>query len=485
MSDQAPSMIAGRYRLDERIGSGPMGEVWRGYDTRADWTVAVRVLGAGATRDVLERHAQAVARVIHPNVAMVLDVGDQDGTPYLVTEFLTGESLEEEAARGPLPIVEACDLVGQAAAGLDAAHRAGVAHGEVEPGSFRRAASGVLKVVGFGPAGRPPSPGRIAYTAPERLAGRAAEAPADMYALGCVCYELLCGRPPFQGTPEEIAEGHRTAEPAPPSRHRPEVPAELDRLVLALLAKDPAARPSSGESVRRTLAAIARPRPAPGPVPAGAAGGAATAPQGPVAAVPVTGARFQQAGPPQAHPRAGDTAVFDLPPDDPKAASNRRLFLQLGAALVVIAAVTVGLVLWGGSRDEPVAAPTPSPATTTAPPAEPSPSPSPSPTRLVETTVPPPKATLSDSVPRGGWATWLRVFDENVTAAEGMGQIEPRTAAKAHDKIRKAARKFLEGKEDAGRDQIRDVLRDLEKGQRRGEVPTTGPLADFMRDWRL
>src|SRR5688500_10567254 len=81
MSDQAPSMIAGRYRLDERIGSGPMGEVWRGYDTRADWTVAVRVLGAGATRDVLERHAQAVARVIHPNVAMVLDVGDQDGTP--------------------------------------------------------------------------------------------------------------------------------------------------------------------------------------------------------------------------------------------------------------------------------------------------------------------------------------------------------------------------------------------------------------------
>ncbi|MFG3440462.1 serine/threonine-protein kinase [Nonomuraea sp. NPDC047897] len=476
-------MIAGRYRLDERIGSGPMGEVWRAYDTRADWTVAVRVLGAGAAREVLERHAQAVARVIHPNVAMVLDVGDENGTPYLVTEFLTGESLEEEAARGPLPVVEACDLVGQAAAGLDAAHRAGVAHGEVEPGSFRRAGSGVLKVSGFGPAGRPPSPGRIAYTAPERLDGRAAEAPADMYALGCVCYELLCGRPPFQGTPEEIAAAHRDAEPEPPSRHRREVPADLDRLVLALLAKDPATRPSNGESVRRTLAAIARPRPA------------SPSPQGPVAAVPVTGAMAAQGGQAGAAPRAGDTAVFDLPPDGPDPGSNRRLFLQLGAALAVIAAVTVGLVLWGGSRGEQAAAPTPSstppsftPSSTPAssPSSPPStPSSSPEPTALAETSAPPPKATLGDSVPRGGWETWLRAFDDNVTTAETMGTIEPRTAAKAHDKIREAARKFLKGEDEAGRDQIRHVLRDLERGQRKGEVPTTGPLADFMRDWRL
>ncbi|WP_162795265.1 serine/threonine-protein kinase, partial [Nonomuraea lactucae] len=262
-------MIADRYRLDELIGSGPMGEVWRGYDTRADWTVAVKVLGAGAaSREVLRRHAQAVARVIHPNVAMVLDVGDQDGTPYLVTEFLTGESLGEElAARGPLPIVEVCDLVGQAAAGLDAAHRAGVVHGKVEPDGFRRAGSGVLKVVGFGLAGQRPSGDRVRYSAPERLDGRPAEAAADMYALGCVCYELLCGRPPFEGTPDEVAGQHLRAEPAPPGGHRAEVPAELDRLVLAMLAKEPAARPSNGEAVRRTLAAIARPGSQPVPVP--------------------------------------------------------------------------------------------------------------------------------------------------------------------------------------------------------------------------
>lgn len=117
--------MAGRYRLDELIGRGPSGEVWRAHDERADWTVAVKILAAG-TRQELTDHAQAVARVVHPNVAMVLDIGEHDEAPFLVMEFLTGQSLGEELAeRGPLPIVEVCDLVGQAAAGLDAAHRAG------------------------------------------------------------------------------------------------------------------------------------------------------------------------------------------------------------------------------------------------------------------------------------------------------------------------------------------------------------------------
>ncbi|WP_166427707.1 serine/threonine-protein kinase, partial [Nonomuraea mesophila] len=336
-------MIADRYRLDERIGGGPMGEVWRAYDTRADWVVAVKVLGAKAagpaTREVLKQHAQAVARVIHPNVAMVLDVGDADGAPFLVTEFLTGLSLGEElAARGPLPIVEVCDLIGQAAAGLDAAHRAGVVHGQVDPHSFRRAGSGVLKAVGFGMNDKEP-PGRDPrYVAPERVAGQPAQAPGDLYALGSVCYELLCGRPPsiahapvpggpagsdVAGPPDGAGDtAGRTAggtagetpggtargadvpveagtpdggtpdgggpggpgdsrasaavgnELVPPSAHRPEVPAELDRLVLAMLAEDPARRPSGGESIRRALAAIARPRADPAAPPmTGAPGG--------------------------------------------------------------------------------------------------------------------------------------------------------------------------------------------------------------------
>jgi serine/threonine-protein kinase len=505
MSDEAPSMVADRYRLDERIGSGPMGEIWRGYDTRADWTVAVRLMtGDLASREALQRHAQAVARVIHPNVAMVLDVGEQDGTPYLVTEFLTGESLEEEAAaRGPLDVAEVCDLMGQAAGGLDAAHRAGVAHGKVEPGSFRRAGSGVLKVVGFEPAGRPPEGRRLRYAAPERLEGRPAEPPADLYALGCVCYELLCGRPPFEGSDEEVAEGHRAAQPVPPSRHRPEVPAELDRLVLALLAKDPAARPAGGEPVRRALASIARP--GSGPVPE--AGGEpvpltaeasvpVTSPSPAIipAPVPRTGDHLRH-GPPSGA-RAGDTAVYELAPEEPAPGSNRRLYVQLAAALAVIVAVTAGMVIWGSTRDRPVAGPTPSSAPATsappssAPPTSPSPEPTPTPepseiSSLTETTRPAPKGTLGVGVPAGGYDRWLRELDSRVTAEEAAGDIEPRTARKAHDKIRKAARKFLEGREEAGLSQVRELAAELRQAQARGNVASGGSLAEFLDDWRL
>lgn len=516
MSDATPSLVAGRYRLDELIGSGPMGEVWRAYDQRADWTVAVKVLDTrAATPEVLRQHAQAVARVIHPNVAMVLDVGDHEGAPYLVMEFLTGESLGEEVAgEGPLPVVEACDLIGQAAAGLEAAHRAGVVHGQIGPDSFRRAGSGVLKVVGFGLADQVPSDDGVRYRAPEVIDGRGGEAPADLYALGCVCYEVLCGRPPFDGSPEEVGELHLHAEPAPPSSHRAEVPGELDRLVLAMLAKDPAARPAGGEPVRRALAAIARPpRPQPGHSTAPQSH-PATAPQaaphsapqatsfpggapqtGQIASYPGgAGIGDTRAMPPIGFhdgggPRKGDTAIYDAPPPGPP--NNRRLFVQLAVALAAIAVVTVGLILWAGSRGEPVAGPTPSPTPTTSAPApeptetpEPSTSVAPIPTDPGGPT-PTPKGTLANSVPPGGWVKWLGEFDKAVTAQETIGDIEPRAARKAHEKIRKAARKSLENHDGPALDQVAGVVRDLRKAQEKGDVPSSGPLADFLNDWKL
>ncbi|MEU7747266.1 serine/threonine-protein kinase [Nonomuraea sp. NPDC049158] len=501
MSDATPSLVAGRYRLDELIGSGPMGEVWRAYDQRADWTVAVKMLDTGAaTPEVLRQHAQAVARVIHPNVAMVLDVGDHEGTPFLVMEFLTGESLGEEVAGGgPLPVVEACDLIGQAAAGLEAAHRAGVMHGQIGPDSFRRAGSGVLKVVGFGLADQVSSDDGVLYRAPEVIDGRGGEAAADLYALGCVCYEALCGRPPFEGSPHEVGERHLHAEPEPPSRHRAEVPGELDRLVLTMLAKDPAARPAGGETVRRALAAIARPprtQPGqaashPGGVPQtgqiftqpGASGPAAGVGAGDTHAMPA--GVFHHGG----GPRNGDTAIYDAPPPPPP--SNRRLFVQLGAALAVIAVVTVGLVLWAGSRGKPEAGPTPSatPITTTSAP-EPTPTETPEPSTSIAPLptdpgpTPNPKGTLSNSVPNGGWGKWLSEFDKSVTAQETIGDIEPRTARRAHEKIRKAGRKFLEKHDDSVLDQATGIMRDLRKAQEKGDVPTSGPLNDFLDNWK-
>ncbi|MFC5830790.1 serine/threonine-protein kinase [Nonomuraea insulae] len=540
-------MVADRYRLDERIGSGPMGEVWRGYDTRADWVVAVKVLGAraagAATREVLRQHAQAVARVIHPNVAMVLDVGEHEGAPFLVMEYLTGLSLGEElAARGPMKIVEVCDLVGQAAAGLDAAHRAGVVHGQVDPDSFRLASSGVLKVVGFGMDGREPVRGDGRYAAPERTTEEAAQPSGDVYALGSVCYALLCGRPP---SGEQLV---------PPSATRSEVPPELDRLVLAMIDQDPAKRPTSGEAIRRTLAAIARPKPGPpvtgvglrdsglqmgapgmgspgmgapvtGAASVGAGGPGAGGPGvggpgvgGPGAGGPGPGpARprgpeatevFQvgAAGGPGRAARAGDTAIYqagDLGQDQP-AGPNRKLILQLGIAVLVIAAVTVGMVMWAGARkEEPVAVVTPTTEPTGLASLLGTPFPTPTsteeetpedlftpdididdePTSLIETAAP--KATLGRTIPPGGYGRWLKAFDDALMAQQGTGGINPQVAGKARDKLRKAARKAGEGHADSTLDHIAGVYRDLVKAQERGDMNGTGPAAQFIREWPI
>ncbi|MEU8380295.1 protein kinase, partial [Streptosporangium sp. NPDC048865] len=267
----AATVLAGRYRLDELIGRGGTGEVWRGYDLRPGWAVAVKILSPevadAATRERFAREARTAARVVHPNVVTVLDMGEHEGRPYLVMELLTGRDLAAElAGRGPLSVSETCHLAGQAAFGLDAAHRAGVVHRDVKPANLHLGAGGTLKVVDFGTARvateaamRLTSAGSVigtaAYLSPEQILGEPGTAASDLYALGCVCYELLCGRPPFVGPATEVISRHVGDRPDPLRRYRPDVPVELERLVLALLEKDPAARPAGGEVVRQVTAA--------------------------------------------------------------------------------------------------------------------------------------------------------------------------------------------------------------------------------------
>ncbi|MFD0665392.1 protein kinase domain-containing protein [Thermocatellispora tengchongensis] len=281
---QEQVMIAGRYRLIDPIGAGGVAEVWRGVDTRLDMPVAVKLVnsltGGLASAERFAREARAAAQIIHPNVVTVLDVGQDAQRRFLVMELLSGRSLAAELAdRGTLGVAEVCRLLAQAAAGLAAAHRARVVHRDIKPANLHLTDEGTLKVVDFGLAHLASEAARLttagttvgtaAYLAPEQINGSGAQAASDLYALGCVAYELLCGHPPFTASPPELIDQHLYEPVVPPIRHRADIPAELNHLILALLAKDPAQRPADAEHVQHLLAVLAnRTRTSPRPTPA-------------------------------------------------------------------------------------------------------------------------------------------------------------------------------------------------------------------------
>ncbi|GAB3896839.1 hypothetical protein GCM10027612_52030 [Microbispora bryophytorum subsp. camponoti] len=497
-----PSTLGGRYELEELIGRGGMGEVWRGRDLRAHRPVAVKILApqvAGvASRERFAREARAAARVVHPNVVTVLDVGEQDARPYLVMELLSGRSLAEELLdRGRYGVAEACHLMSQAAAGLDAAHRAGVVHRDVKPANLHLTASGVLKVVDFGVAQVATEAARLtmvgavvgtaAYLAPEQIDGRGGGSACDLYALGCVCYELLCGRPPFTGSAPELVYQHIHQAPVPPSRHRPDIPAELERLIMALLAKDSGGRPADAEVARRILAAVAL---APGNPP-------------------------REAGMPQAPygARAGDTALLDAalldaPPPGvaagrgAEASPERRTLIRLGAAVAGLAAVTIGVAaLSGGGEQAESAVAAQSPAAATASPtpegkgsAAPTPRPSRTPS-LRPSPKPSPKPSPTPTARRvyRSYQEWLAAFNHAVQEQERRGGIEPKLARDAHEEIRRTARD-MSGDMPRGRgrgrgrggdggdkaaERVRDLLGKLQQAHQDGRL-ADGPLVDFL-----
>lgn len=501
-----PSTLGGRYELEELIGQGGMGEVWRGRDLRAHRPVAVKILApqvAGlASRERFAREARAAARVVHPNVVTVLDVGEQDARPYLVMELLTGRSLAAELLdRGRYGVAEACDLMSQAAAGLYAAHRAGVVHRDVKPANLHLTASGVLKVVDFGVAQMATEAARLtmvgtvvgtaAYLAPEQIDGSGGGPACDLYALGCVCYELLCGHPPFTGSAPELVYQHMHQAPVPPSRHRPDIPAELERLIMALLAKDPAARPADAEVARRVLAAVAL-------SPGAAAGREARTP------APETGMpAWETVTPPPLHAggaRAGDTALLDAPPPavpsgrTAGSSRERRTMIRLGAAVAGLAAVTIGVAALsdgGGQAESAVAAQSPTPTrATTSPVAVRTVSASPSP-RLSRTPSPRPSPKPS---PRPtarrvyrSFHEWLAAFDHAVREQERRGGIDRKLAREAHDAIRKTARDLSRGRRgraDKAMRRVGELIVKVRRAHRTGRL-ADGPLIDFVNAARV
>jgi hypothetical protein len=260
---QAGDVIAERYRIDVVLGRGGFGEVWRSWDLRMSRTVAVKVL-VRSTADggsLFRREVETVARLNHPHVVTVHDCGEHEGAPYLVMEFLDGLDLAAALrANGPpaLPTgLRWCAEVGDA---LDAAHTAGIVHRDMKPANVVVTASGV-KLVDFGVARYAEgvtTGSRVmhtpAYTAPERFRGERGDARTDLYAFGCLVYEVLTGETLFPGLHTSgLMFAHLNTTPPPPSRITPGVPRTVDDLVRTLLAKDAAERTVSAAAAAEIL----------------------------------------------------------------------------------------------------------------------------------------------------------------------------------------------------------------------------------------
>lgn len=270
-------IIAGRYKVAARLGSGGMGDVYRAWDPNLQRSVAIKVLPEKLATNPgfvqrFRAEAQAAAKLSHPNVVQVYDWGSADGSYFMVMEYVRGRTLREVlATRGRLEPAQAAAVVGQLLSALEAAHASGLVHRDVKPENVLVTPSGEIKVTDFGIArlaeGAVTSRdflGTASYASPEQIQGDAVDGRSDLYAAGCVLYELVCGAPPFEGSVAHVLHEHLTASVPPPSVEcLPAAP--LDAAVAKATAIDPAQRYPSAAAMREALAAAAQSLPeAPG-----------------------------------------------------------------------------------------------------------------------------------------------------------------------------------------------------------------------------
>ncbi|MFF5073826.1 protein kinase [Micromonospora olivasterospora] len=269
-------VLSGRYRLDDRVATGGMGDVWRGTDQILGRQVAVKVLLPALVSDPdfiarFRAEARIMAALRHPGIVQVYDVGQDDlsdggRADYLVMEFVEGEPLSRRIeASGHLEVAETMSIVAQAAQALHAAHAGGIVHRDVKPSNLLVQEDGSVVLVDFGVArstnvtsitSTNAVPGTALYMAPEQAAGRPVSGATDIYALGAVAYCCLTGEPPFTGdNPLQVAVRHLDDEPP---ELPGEIPAAVRELVARALAKDPADRFPTGaamaEAARATIA---------------------------------------------------------------------------------------------------------------------------------------------------------------------------------------------------------------------------------------
>jgi serine/threonine-protein kinase len=268
-------LLAGKYRLERHLGAGAAAEAWGAENVLLGRTVAVKILHEHLAKSASIRahflsEARAAARIVHPNVVSVFDIGLADeGVPFIVMELCDGEALSTVIdGRGAMGVSYAVDLVTQVLAGLHAAHELGIVHRDLKPDNLivvhPRPDQPVVKVLDFGIAqgvfGETHTEdgavfGTPEYMPPEQALGEPVDTRADIYASGVILYELLTGVVPFAcETPARTIARMLATAPEPPSRTNPAIPPELERIVLAALEKNPGARPATAADFMAALA---------------------------------------------------------------------------------------------------------------------------------------------------------------------------------------------------------------------------------------
>ncbi len=457
--------LAGRYVLEAPIGRGGMGEVWRGTDTVLGRQVAVKTIDlrnlpdeSGAAR--FEREARATAGLSHPNVVTVHDSGVEGDTAYIVMELLPGPSLADLLAAGPLQVDEVVEVGRQVASALDAAHARGLVHRDIKPGNIAYAADGRVRVLDFGITQLTESTdaqaltathtvmGTAEYLAPEQAMGGRVDGRADLYALGCVLYALLAGRPPFKGATPVATMMMHANDPVPDVRTlRPETPDWLADLVHGLLAKSPDDRPAGAATVAEALAARE------------SIGGATTVLP---AAIAATTQRLDAVPPPV------------LPPTGPTE-PERRGIAPLTWVLAAGAVAVIALLLWLLLKDDgqtPATTPssTPStsqPATSEAPPTTKAPTKTPSATPTeTPTPTPTPTADPADAV-----ATSLSAFSDEVGVLERDGVIDKDAAKTLDGRVRDVQKALRDDDPEKVSEERDKLVEDYDKGVQDGSIP--------------
>jgi eukaryotic-like serine/threonine-protein kinase len=339
------AIAGGRYAVERTLGTGGMAVVYLARDEELGRPVAIKLLverfsGDEEFRERFVREARMAAGLTHPNIVSIYDAGEEDGSPFIVMEYIEGTTLADEVARRKrIPPDEVVDLALQACGALAHAHDAGLVHRDVKPQNLLLRTDGVLKIADFGIARTADATsltqvgtvlGTAQYLSPEQAAGEQVTAAADLYSLGAVLYELLTGQPPRRF--ESLAElGARQGEPITPVRElAPEAPETLEDVVMRCLAKSPDYRPESAAGLAHELAA-ASPEP-----------------------------------PTQLLPRTTTTRSTEVMPAEKVPASRRRrVWLAVGAA-ALLAAALIGLAV--AVSDDSAGTPRQTPAVEPVPP---------------------------------------------------------------------------------------------------------------------